>query len=209
MSKTLHIPGVNCPPEIARLAKKARKSSDQRSYMFESWLAANEDWKSSTLLTTLRNKNVSSYRGVRKWMLFSEMKGKWGEEIATAMKESKESDEERAKNEIRDFPEVPNLQQYLCLCEDSEENLEQEEFEMVFSTGADDSDSSSSEQKDKKTKKKKKANKKNKKSKKDKVSSPSPAKRKNKGKGKGKGGGKKNGQVGCCILGFRDYRVHG
>ena len=128
--------------------------------MFESWLSSGEDWKASTLLTTLKSKNTSSYRGIRRWMLFSEMESKWGHDIALAMKEAKESDEERNNSEIRDFPELPSLKQYLCLFDDTEENLDQEELEMVIAAGADDSDSSSSEQKCKKKKKKSKKNKK-------------------------------------------------
>ena len=195
------IPGVNCPREIARLAKSAKKNPSQRSYMFESWLSSGEDWKASTLLVTLKNKNTSSYRGIRRWMLFSEMEQKWGHDIALAMKDAKESEKERSDNEIRDFPELPSLKQYLCLSDDTEEQLDQEELEMVMAAGADDSDSSSSEQ-HKSKKKKKKKSKKSKKARKDK-SSPSPAK-KPKGKGKGKGAAKKGGKVGSgSYWGFR------
>ena len=150
--------------------------------MFESWLASNEDWKKSTLLATLRSKNSSARRGIRKWMLFQEMCNRWGEKIALAMVESKEADEQRAEDEIRDFPEVPSMKQYLCLCEDSEEDLEEEAFETVFSTAFDSDSSSSEESAKKKKKKKKKKSKKAKKAKKE--SSPSPAKKKTESKGK-------------------------
>ncbi|CAE7710478.1 unc-89 [Symbiodinium sp. CCMP2592] len=183
---------INCPPEIARLARKAVDEPGQRSYMFESWLASNEDWKKSSLLVTLRRKGSSARKGLRKWMLYTEMITKWGAEIALAMKESKESDEHRRKNEIRDHPDASHLKQYLCLWEASEEDLDEEAFETVFSVGVEDTDSSSSNETTKKKKKKKtKKAKKAKKSKK--ASSPSPKKRspkKPKGKGKGKGANK-------------------
>ncbi|CAE7221785.1 PLCXD2, partial [Symbiodinium sp. CCMP2456] len=127
---------VNCPPEIARLARKAVDDAGQRSYMFESWLASNEDWKKSSLLVTLRRKGSSARRGLRKWVLYSEMITKWGEDIALAMKEAKETDEHKRKHEIRDFPDAPHLKQYLCLFEASEEDLDEEAFETVFSAGA-------------------------------------------------------------------------
>ena len=37
----------------------------------------------------------------------AQMCSKWGEEVATAMKESKEADEERSQAEIREHPDVP------------------------------------------------------------------------------------------------------
>lgn len=169
--------------------------------MFEAWLASNEDWKKSSLLVTLRRKGSSARRGLRKWVLYSEMITKWGEDIALAMKEAKETDEHKRKHEIRDFPDAPHLKQYLCLFEASEEDLDEEAFETVFSAGAEDSDSSPSSDETEKKKKKKKKTKKAKKSKKTKkASSPSPKKKSPKKKGKGKGkGGNKSAKVGSCF----------
>ncbi|CAE7282081.1 PLCXD2, partial [Symbiodinium microadriaticum] len=124
---------MQCPPEISKLARKAVDDPGQRSYMFEAWLAANEDWKKSSLLVTLRRKGASARRGLRKWVLYSEMIEKWGETIAQAMVEAKQADEHKRKHEIRPFPDAPHLQQYLCLFEASEEDLDEEAFEMVFS----------------------------------------------------------------------------
>ena len=76
-------------------------------------------------------------------MLYSEMITKWGDDIALAMKETKENDDHKKQHEIRDFPDAPHLKQYLCLFEASEEDLDEEAFEMVFSAGVDDSSSSS------------------------------------------------------------------
>ena len=178
----------------------------QRSYMFEAWLAANEDWKKSSLLVTLRRKGASARRGLRKWVLYSEMIEKWGETIAQAMVEAKQADEHKRQHEIRPFPDAPHLQQYLCLFEASEEDLDEEAFEMVFSGSPEDSADSSSSDDDEKKKKKKKKVKKAKKAKKNKKgSSPSPKKKSPKKKGKGKGkGGNKPAKVGSCFggLGF-------
>ena len=133
-------------------------------------------------------------------MLYSEMITKRGDDIALAMKETKENDDHKKQHEIRDFPDAPHLKQYLCLFEASEEDLDEEAFEMVFSAGVDDS-SSSSDATEKKKKKKKKTKKPKKAKKTKKASSPSPKKKspkKNKGKGKGKGGNK-SAKVGSCF----------
>ena len=101
-----HSPGPNCPKEIVRLSEKAKSNSSQRSVLFEHWLTANENWQTSKLLIRLRSSKKNRKAGLRRWMLFTEMVAKWGEEVATAMKESKEADEERSKSEIREHPDV-------------------------------------------------------------------------------------------------------
>ena len=90
-----------------KLAEKAKSNSSQRSVLFEHWLTANENWQKSRLLIRLRSSKKNRKAGLRRWMLFSEMCSKWGTEVATAMKESKEADPERSLAEIRKHPEMP------------------------------------------------------------------------------------------------------
>ncbi|CAE7611107.1 PLCXD2 [Symbiodinium sp. CCMP2592] len=181
----------NCPKEIKKLSNKAKGDSSKRSFLFESWLTSEECWMKSSLLKRLRSKNSNAKRGLRRWLTKAEMEAKWGTEVAEAMIESKEADEERSLTEIRPHPELPHredLKQYLCLWDSSEEDVDMEELECVFEAGPEDSSSSDSDDSrpKKKKKDKKKKEKKAKKAKKDK-GTPSPKKPKAKAKAKAKG----------------------
>ncbi|CAE6972780.1 unnamed protein product [Symbiodinium sp. CCMP2592] len=178
-----------CPREISKLSKKASDDAGMRSYLFESWLSSGENWQKSSLLSRLRSKKSATARGFRKWMLRKEMVEKWGEEMADDMIEAKMSCEEKRMTEIRNWPECPKreVKQYLCLFEDSAEDVDHTELEMVLEAKAEASSSSSSS-----SKKKKKSKKKAKKSKKTKKHSSSPSPKKpSKGEGKGKNKQKK------------------
>ena len=147
-----------CPREIKKLASKAKADAGQRSYLFEAWLSSSENWHKSALLSRLRSKKSSTARGFRKWMLRQEMVDKWGDEVADDMIEAKTPCEEKSMTEIRDWPECPTgkIKQYLCLFEDSAEDVDQTELEMVLEANALDSSSSSSSKKKKRSKKKSK-----------------------------------------------------
>lgn len=87
------------------MARKAKSSASSRSVMFEDWLQSGECWKNSKLLVRLRNRSSTAKKGMRKWLFFSEMVSRFGQDIATALKETKENDEERSESEIRKWPE--------------------------------------------------------------------------------------------------------
>ena len=138
-------------------------------------------------------------------MLRKEMVEKWGEDVADDMIEAKLACEEKRMTEVRNWPECPKreVKQYLCLFEDSAEDVDQTELEMVLEAKAEGSSSSSSSKK-KKNKKKAKKSKKNKKQ----SSSPSPKKPKGKGKGKSKQKKVKNiAKVGSCMWELYNYGV--
>ncbi|CAE7640337.1 unnamed protein product [Symbiodinium pilosum] len=193
----------NCPKEIASLAAKCKGNSSQRSYLFENWLLCDGNWAKSSLLAKLKSRNRNSRRGLRKWMTRAEMQEKWGETITQCIIEAKESDEERAKSEIRNHPECPSnkvMIQYLCLHDDTEERLDEEELENVLEVSLGDSSEdsgSSSSPHDAKKKKKKAGTKKGK----------SP-KKKPKAKGKAKAAQKKpksTGEDAMCMPGASKY----
>ncbi|CAE7418869.1 PLCXD2 [Symbiodinium sp. CCMP2592] len=124
-----------CPREISKLSKKASDDAGMRSYLFESWLSSGENWHKSSLLSRLRSKKSATARGFRKWMLRKEMVEKWGEEMADDMIEAKMTCEEKRMTEIRNWPECPKreVKQYLCLFEDSAEDVDHTELEMELS----------------------------------------------------------------------------
>ena len=88
------------------MQERAKSDPRQRSVLFESWLTSQENWGSSRLLMRLRSSNKSSHRGVRRWYFKREMVEKWGAEIAAAMIEDKEQDDERRETEIRTHPDI-------------------------------------------------------------------------------------------------------
>ncbi|CAE7351856.1 unnamed protein product [Symbiodinium sp. CCMP2456] len=102
----------NCPKEIKKLASKASGDSSKRSFLFENWLTSSESWMKSSLLQRLKSKNSNAKRGLRRWLTKQEMVAKWGEEIAQAMIETKENDDEKAMTEIRAHPELPLREDY-------------------------------------------------------------------------------------------------
>ncbi|CAE7338143.1 unnamed protein product, partial [Symbiodinium sp. KB8] len=124
--------GPNTPREIKRMASKAKSSSSARSVLFEDWLQSNECWKHSKLLARLRNRSSTSRRGMRRWLFYNEMIARFGEEVAAAIKETKESDPERSLTEIRKWPECEDYLQYKCLVEENEESCDEEEFEEIL-----------------------------------------------------------------------------
>ncbi|CAE7479305.1 unnamed protein product [Symbiodinium sp. CCMP2592] len=95
----------NTPPEILKLAEKAEPHSPERSYLFEAWLTSSENWKSSKLLISLKQKNSTKNRGTRKWMTYAEMCERFGESVATDIRDAKLDDPQLKKKEVRDHPE--------------------------------------------------------------------------------------------------------
>ncbi|CAE7630120.1 unnamed protein product [Symbiodinium necroappetens] len=61
---------------------------------------------------------------------------RFGEEVAAAIKETKENDPERSLTEIRKWPECEDYLQYKCLVEESEESCDEEEFEEILEANA-------------------------------------------------------------------------
>ena len=98
-------PGPRSPKEITKLAEQADDS--QRSYMYESWLLADESWSKSKLYLTLKKKGSHARRGLRRWYTFPEMVSKFGAEAAQDIKERKENDPKLRETEIRPHPECP------------------------------------------------------------------------------------------------------
>ncbi|CAE7866454.1 PLCXD2 [Symbiodinium necroappetens] len=178
----------NTPREIRRMANKAKGSSTSRSVMYEDWLQSGEDWRQSKLMSRLKNRSATAKKGCRKWLFYDEMVQRFGEKLATILKETKEADEEKAANEIRKWPECEDYLQYKCLVDASEDDVDEEEFEVIMDASL--SDSSESSDSGAKAKKKKKSKKSKKSKKNKKSSSPSPNKKKPKGKAKAKAKGK-------------------
>ncbi|CAE7158255.1 unnamed protein product [Symbiodinium necroappetens] len=97
------------------------------------------------MLISLKQKNSKKSRGLRKWMTFKEMCERFGESVATDIRDAKLEDAELRQKEVRDHPECKHrkdMQQFLCLAEDVEENEDLEEVEKLFQAEEGSSDSS-------------------------------------------------------------------
>ena len=128
--------------------------------LYEGWLAANEDWESSSLVISIRSSAAHRKKGARKWFTRDELARKYstGETldytIADEIIGEKVKDEVTAQQSCRPHPDCPNnesLTQYLCFDEATECD-EQDEVMTSLMTCCD---------KDKKHKKKKDKKRKN------------------------------------------------
>ncbi|CAE7485612.1 unnamed protein product [Symbiodinium sp. CCMP2592] len=139
------------PKEVRKLADRDL-DSDQRNFLFEHWLQANENWNASKLLVTLKNKSGKKKVGLRKWLTKADLLQKYkDEEVVQAIIDAKVNDKELCKTQVRNHPDCPHredLKQYLCVVDDSEENYEGEEVEHTFEMDNDLDESSSDQSSD-------------------------------------------------------------
>ncbi|CAE7751716.1 unnamed protein product [Symbiodinium sp. CCMP2592] len=143
--------GGRTPKEVRKLADRDL-DSDQRNFLFEHWLQANENWNASKLLVTLKNKSGKKKVGLRKWLTKADLLQKYkDEEVVQAIIDAKVNDKELCKTQVRNHPDCPHredLKQYLCVVDDSEENYEGEEVEHTFEMDNDLDESSSDQSSD-------------------------------------------------------------
>ncbi|CAE7751733.1 unnamed protein product [Symbiodinium sp. CCMP2592] len=139
------------PKEVRKLADRDL-DSDQRNFLFEHWLQANENWNASKLLVTLKNKSGKKKVGLRRWLTKADLLQKYkDEEVVQAIIDAKVNDKELCKTQVRNHPDCPHredLKQYLCVVDDSEENYEGEEVEHTFEMDNDLDESSSDQSSD-------------------------------------------------------------
>ncbi|CAE7621468.1 unnamed protein product [Symbiodinium sp. CCMP2592] len=110
-------------------------NSEKNSVMFEAWLNCGGNWKQSQLYINCKTKNISKRKGVRKWMLRTDIEAKFGVENAEAIIVRKLNDEKLRDTEVKKHPDLPeslDMMQFLIF--DSEEEIEQEEevMEMLY-----------------------------------------------------------------------------
>ena len=79
-------------------------------YLFESWCAAGEDWKSSTVYINVTSRSGSVRRGVKRWMCRSEIARLLGDDVCAAIIEHKYSIKHLRDTEIRDHPDAPGCE---------------------------------------------------------------------------------------------------
>ena len=132
-------------------------------------MACGGAWKQSQLFLNCRYQNSSKRKGVRKWMLRSEVISKFGEQSGQAIIDRKLADPELCEREVRKHPENPDdpaLMQFLILDLEEQVDTEEELMEQLYSVAEDSSASYGSGGSSNKAKKKNKKATKDKKKKK-------------------------------------------
>jgi hypothetical protein len=112
--------------------------------LFESWLSAGGDWKKSKLFLQAKTSKSQRKNSIRRWFTLHQLQVKHGEEVAEAMVQRKLQNESLKREEVRAHPDLPELQQFLVLDEEAQEDSEEEVFTHLFEA-VEASSSSSSE----------------------------------------------------------------
>ena len=89
-------------------------------------------WTESSIYKEITNTHIGKKRGVRRWLTKSQMRQHFDADIVEAIAHRKKSDPELAINEVRSHPEHEQLEQFLVLIEDEEEQVEENRVSDMF-----------------------------------------------------------------------------
>ena len=89
-------------------------------------------WNESSIYKEITNTHIGKKRGVRRWLTKSQMRQHFDADIVEAIAHRKKSDPELAINEVRSHPEHEQLEQFLVLIEDEEEQVEENRVSDMF-----------------------------------------------------------------------------
>lgn len=80
------------------------------SILYDEWLAASENWRSSSYVAVLKRRLSNERIGSRRWMTFRQIVAKYDgdEAIARSITENKLRDEELAKRCTKPHPDCPD-----------------------------------------------------------------------------------------------------
>lgn len=120
------------PAEIKALHKRFRYCKDQQSALYEDFLKCGGRWTESSIYKEITNTHIGKKRGVRRWLTKSQMRQHFDADIVEAIAHRKKSDPELAINEVRSHPEHEQLEQFLVLIEDEEEQVEENRVSDMF-----------------------------------------------------------------------------
>lgn len=124
--------------------------------LYDAWAACGEgNWTSSSFLLKIRERHSTKRRGVRRWLVMSELQDRFGKDLAEQLANRKLLDKELRQKEVRYHPEFPEgtpsceeMKQFLTLVDEAEEEEAEESIDRLFSClDGSSSDSSSSNKK--------------------------------------------------------------
>ena len=77
--------------------------------LYDAWAACGEGiWSKSSFLMKIRERHSTKRRGVRRWLLYSELVSRFGEDLTVQLTNRKLLDKELRETEVRFHPEFPN-----------------------------------------------------------------------------------------------------
>ena len=127
------------------------------SVIFDAWAQCGEgQWSKSKFLMNVRERHSVQRRGCRKWLFDWEMDQRFGQEVASMIRDAKLADAELTQREVRYFPGIPESEktrQYLTLVDETQDDVHEEEIDRLYSCLDESSSGSSSDAKPKKERK--------------------------------------------------------
>ena len=85
--------------------------------LYDAWAACGEgNWSKSSFLMKIRERHSTKRRGVRRWLLYSELVTRFGEDLTVQLTNRKLLDKELSEKEVRFHPEFPNSEDRPVLC---------------------------------------------------------------------------------------------
>ena len=129
---------------------------EQQSALYEDFLKCGGKWTESSIYKEITNTHTGRSRGVRRWCTEKQLLQYFTAQEVQAIIHRKVNDKDLRLREVRDHPECNELQQYLTLVEDEEEQIAESRITDVFRLKVsekaedqdDDDDSSGSEEED-------------------------------------------------------------
>lgn len=78
--------------------------------LYDEWLAANENWKSSSYVAALKQRKSHQKIGARRWMTFRQIQAKYDgdEQLAKAIVENKLNDPVLRESSVKPHPDLPD-----------------------------------------------------------------------------------------------------
>ena len=80
------------------------------AYIYESWLAADEKWTSTSVYLNVSNTSGTRRRGVKRWMTHEEISKQYGTQVAQAIIDHKLGTHELSETEVRWHPDAPGVE---------------------------------------------------------------------------------------------------
>ena len=82
----------------------------EMAYIYESWLAAGENWTQISVYLSATSTTGTRRRGVKRWLTYAEIERQYGATVAKAMVDHKLNTPELAENEVRFHPDAPGVE---------------------------------------------------------------------------------------------------
>ena len=90
------------------------RGKDLMGTLYEAWTECAGEWNKSRLYLSAKSKDSTKRRGVRRWMFYSELVQRFGEEGAAAIVAHKLENAELKEKEIKCHADAPSCEEHSC-----------------------------------------------------------------------------------------------